>query len=913
MVETRDATLQQGMFRRVGRVLVFVVALAALWLWLANVWLGGVGGAPRAVAGPSPPLRLAGEHECRGAAAAAARTEGGESREGCAASAEGAALALAQRRCPEGEAALLRFRLDRALCAEGECFSVAAVRAGGAAALEVRGSSRSALSLGLGALYRRSCGVELLSWATRGHRPAAGCVQRLLAGPGSALPCSSRPCRARAQHRYYLNVVTYSYSLAWWGWARWEEELDWMALRGVNVALAPVGHEALWARAWQSVLGASEAFRAEAFFTGAAYLSWHRMGNLEALGAAWPRGWLEAQLALQRRLLARMAALGIRPVLPGFNLHVPEQVAARAEAEGYRVARSSRWSGFGRPHSALRRVPPDGELARGIARAFMAEQLRELGEFLCPTEPHFYSVDIFNEMDSGDEDAAAAMRAAAEPLLACDDAAVLVVQMWAFAHAPDEWPPRRVRAFMDAVPRGRALWLDLHGDKRPQWRRLRTVLRPSDALVWTLLHNFGGTKGVAGELEQTAAALEQALAVGNVRGLGLAMEGIEQNELLYDLVLARAWDDGLTAPTPPQRGSPDAAHREPVHEWALEWARRRYALQRRRGRAEDHVREAWACGLRTAYARPPSLAGWGTTKSVIEMRPATAMRAAGFQPTDVTYAASHFRACAAELLKAATALHGGRQHGGDNDDVSSDGDNGSEPDTLAPAAAQALAYDLVDWLRQALCDEALLVSEALDKAVRASRAVPGLLGMDQEEEEEEEEEQGQVVVVEEEEQQQAMRRKSMEQRARLKHARAKDDLAHYSDRMLRLISLTADVLETHWMWRTLLTDVDSGVSEEQLSQWRELFTTWSRHTQFLHSYASRLAADVVRELYLPRWSARLEALRRGALPPLDTMSVLEDQFIRGHPRRIAANHANVDVSLPRLLRLGSEVLAELGH
>jgi acetylornithine deacetylase/succinyl-diaminopimelate desuccinylase-like protein len=31
------------------------------------------------------------------------------------------------------------------------------------------------------------------------------------------------------------------------------------------------------------------------------------------------------------------------------------------------------------------------------------------------------------------------MRAAAEPLLACDDAAVLVVQMWAFAHAPDEW------------------------------------------------------------------------------------------------------------------------------------------------------------------------------------------------------------------------------------------------------------------------------------------------------------------------------------------------------------------------------------------------------------------------------------------------------------------------------------------
>jgi hypothetical protein len=44
------------------------------------------------------------------------------------------------------------------------------------------------------------------------------------------------------------------------------------------------------------------------------------------------------------------------------------------------------------------------------------------------------------------------------------------------------------------------------------------------------------------------------------------------------------------------------------------------------------------------------------------------------------------------------------------------------------------------------------------------------------------------------------------------------------------------------------------------------------------------------------------------------MSLLEDRFIRGPPKpeRLAASDANVDVSLLRLIRLGSEVLAELG-
>ena len=50
------------------------------------------------------------------------------------------------------------------------------------------------------------------------------------------------------RYRYYQNVCTHSYSFVWWDWARWEKELDWMALNGINLALAWSGQEAIWQR-----------------------------------------------------------------------------------------------------------------------------------------------------------------------------------------------------------------------------------------------------------------------------------------------------------------------------------------------------------------------------------------------------------------------------------------------------------------------------------------------------------------------------------------------------------------------------------------------------------------------------------------------------------------------------------------
>lgn len=52
----------------------------------------------------------------------------------------------------------------------------------------------------------------------------------------------------KIRFRYYQNVCTLSYTMAFWNWTRWEQEIDWMALHGINLPLAFIGQEAIFQR-----------------------------------------------------------------------------------------------------------------------------------------------------------------------------------------------------------------------------------------------------------------------------------------------------------------------------------------------------------------------------------------------------------------------------------------------------------------------------------------------------------------------------------------------------------------------------------------------------------------------------------------------------------------------------------------
>jgi len=71
------------------------------------------------------------------------------------------------------------------------------------------------------------------------------------------------------KHGFYFNYCTFSYSMVWWDWARWEREIDYMALCGIDMPLAITGSEALWLN-FLKRFGYSDT-QAKAFICGPAY------------------------------------------------------------------------------------------------------------------------------------------------------------------------------------------------------------------------------------------------------------------------------------------------------------------------------------------------------------------------------------------------------------------------------------------------------------------------------------------------------------------------------------------------------------------------------------------------------------------------------------------------------------------
>lgn len=101
--------------------------------------------------------------------------------------------------------------------------------------------------------------------------------------------------------RFNQNVCTYSYSYVWWGVQRWEYEIDWMALNGINLAYAHTGAEAAWANILPKFGLSGEDI--DAFLPGPAYLAWFRMGNLKRFGGPLTSNWHISQGDLQVRLI----------------------------------------------------------------------------------------------------------------------------------------------------------------------------------------------------------------------------------------------------------------------------------------------------------------------------------------------------------------------------------------------------------------------------------------------------------------------------------------------------------------------------------------------------------------------------------------------------------------------------------
>lgn len=139
---------------------------------------------------------------------------------------------------------------------------------------------------------------------------------------------------------------------------------------------------------WQKLGLTDEQIRS--YFTGPAHLPWHRMSNLDYWQSPLPQSWLDAQVELQQRIVARERELNMKPVLPAFAGHVPAELGTiYPEAK---ISRMSKWGGFEDRYRSHFLDPLDPLFAR-IQREFLAEQTALFGT------DHIYGADPFNEVD----------------------------------------------------------------------------------------------------------------------------------------------------------------------------------------------------------------------------------------------------------------------------------------------------------------------------------------------------------------------------------------------------------------------------------------------------------------------------------------------------------------------------------
>lgn len=393
------------------------------------------------------------------------------------------------------------------------------------------------------------------------------------------LPLPQKPLHLSTdmKRRYYLNYCTFSYSMPFWDENRWMQEIDWMALHGINMPLSLTGAEVVW-RNILLRLGYT-ADEAKEFIAGPAYMAWWQMNNLEGWGGPLPDEWFDRQERLQKKIVGRMRSLGIEPVLPGYSGMVPRNIGQKL---GFDVADPGKWCGFNRPAF----LQPDDEHFDSIARIYYDELTRLYGK------SRYYSMDPFHE--GGSSKGVNLDRAGRKLLTLMKEAntdAKWVMQSW---HAN----PRK--EMIANLPKGEIIVLDLYSEKTPKWRR-EGVYADHDWLYCMLL-NFGGNVGMHGRMDSLVGGYYDALSMpqGNeIRGIGATPEGIENNPVMYELLFELPW----------------RRERFDVSEWLRGYQKARY------GKEDADVAVAWTALANTVYNAPTDYEGEGTVESLLCARP----------------------------------------------------------------------------------------------------------------------------------------------------------------------------------------------------------------------------------------------------------------------------------------------------
>lgn len=457
------------------------------------------------------------------------------------------------------------------------------------------------------------------------------------------------------KYRYNFNYCTYSYTMAFWDWDRWEKEIDWMALHGINLPLAVVGADVVWYNVLTK-LGYTKDEINE-FIAGPAFQGWWLMNNLEGWGGPNPDSWYKQRETLQKQILKRMREYGIRPVLPGYSGMVPHNAKERL---GLNVSDQGLWCGYRRPAF----LQPTDPRFNEIADLYYKEMSRLYGK------ADFYSMDPFHEGGNvAGVDLNAAGQAIWGAMKKANPKAVWVAQAW-------QANPRQ--KMIENLPAGDLIVLDLFAESRPQWGDPESTWYRKEGFgkhdwLYCMLLNYGGNVGLHGKMKHVIDEFYKAKTSSfgkTMKGVGMTMEGSENNPVMFELLCELPWR--------PARFDKD--------EWLKNYTVARY------GKADKAVQDAWLLLSNTIYNCPAKNTQQGTHESVFCGRPDyDVYQVSSWSEMEPYYKPEDIIRAAGIMLSAADRFKGNNN----------------------------FEYDLIDIVRQAVAEKGRLVYPIMIDAYKA--------------------------------------------------------------------------------------------------------------------------------------------------------------------------------------------------
>lgn len=535
----------------------------------------------------------------------------------------------------------------------------------------VRGNSYVNIASGINWYLKYYCGVQL-TW-NQMH---------------AQLPAILPPVQQKERHetnlqlRYDFNYCTFSYSMPFWDWNRWQEEIDWMALHGINMPLAAVGYECVWRNVLLN-LGYTQK-DVDEFIAGPCFLAWWEMNNLEGWGGPNPESWYTQQEALQKKIIARMKELDIHPVLPGYSGMVPSKFLNEGggahegsklhDNEGSKLHEKDNgessistvqlWNGFTRPGILM----PTDPRFKQFSDMFYAESVRMFGK------ADYYSMDPFHEAANLPEglDLPACFNAVNDAMKKANPKAKWVCQGWSENPRPE---------MLETIAPGDVIFLDLFSECRPQWGAPSIWYKENGYgehnWCFCLLQNFGANIGMHGRMDQLINNFYMTKTHPKAKhlvGMGLTMEGSETNPVMYELMCELMW-------------RPEKFTKE---EWLSDYVKARYNLINRPHVLNDIdeiyaypvLNEAWQILGREIYNCGEGNNQQGPHESIFCSRPSLdCFQASSWSKMQNYYDPTTTAEAAALFVKVADQMKGNNN----------------------------FEYDLVDVIRQAIADKARIV------------------------------------------------------------------------------------------------------------------------------------------------------------------------------------------------------------